>query len=74
VGGRRGEVGGREEGKREKFWDRKEAKKKNNNFGREDVLLVHPQNSFNGLIFNWCIGGYSFTPASKVKVAYEKGW
>jgi hypothetical protein len=30
--------------------------------GREDVFLVHPQNGFNGLILNWCIGGYWFTP------------
>jgi hypothetical protein len=34
--------------------------------GREDVFLVHPQNSFNGLILNWCIGGCWFTPAQKV--------
>jgi hypothetical protein len=27
------------------------------------VLLIHPQNGFNGLILNWCIGGYWFTPA-----------
>jgi hypothetical protein len=25
--------------------------------GREDGIFVHPQNDFNGLIFNWCIGG-----------------
>jgi len=23
----------------------------------KDVFLVHPQNSLNGLILNWCIGG-----------------
>jgi hypothetical protein len=27
------------------------------------VVLVHPQNGFNGLILNWCIGGCWFTPA-----------
>jgi len=40
--------------------------KKNNNFGQGDVFLVHPENSFNGLILNWCIGGCWFTPAQKV--------
>ncbi len=30
---------------------------------REDVFLVHPQNSFNRLILNWCIGGCWFIPA-----------
>jgi hypothetical protein len=34
--------------------------KKKNTSGREDV---HPQNGLNGLILNWCIGGYWFTPA-----------
>jgi hypothetical protein len=29
---------------------------------KEDVFLVHPQNSLNGLIFNWCIGGCWSTP------------
>jgi hypothetical protein len=29
---------------------------------KEDVLLVHPENGFNDLILNWCIGGYWFTP------------
>jgi hypothetical protein len=31
----------------------------------EDVFLIHPQNSLNGLILNWCTGGCWFTPASK---------
>jgi hypothetical protein len=31
--------------------------------GREDGIFVHPQNGFNGLILNWCIGGCWFTPA-----------
>jgi hypothetical protein len=31
--------------------------------GREDEIFVHPQNGFNGLILNWCIGGCWFTPA-----------
>jgi hypothetical protein len=30
---------------------------------QEDVFLVHPQNGLNGLILNWCIGGYYFTAA-----------
>jgi hypothetical protein len=38
--------------------------KKINNFGQGDVFLVHPENSFNGLIPNWCNGGCWFTPAS----------
>jgi hypothetical protein len=29
----------------------------------EGVFLVHPQNGLNGLILNWCIGGWWFTPA-----------
>jgi hypothetical protein len=35
--------------------------------GREDVFLVHPENGFNGLILNWCIGGCWFTPAPKIE-------
>jgi hypothetical protein len=31
--------------------------------GREDGIFVHPENSLNGLIHNWCIGGCWFTPA-----------
>jgi hypothetical protein len=31
--------------------------------GQGGWIFVHPQNSFNGLILNWCIGGYWFTPA-----------
>jgi hypothetical protein len=50
------------------FWGRIEAGKKYIYLGREDVVLVHPQNGFNGLILNWCIGGCWFTPAS---VAYH---
>ncbi len=34
--------------------------------GREDVVLVHPQNGFNDLIFNWCIGDYWFIPAIEI--------
>jgi len=30
---------------------------------QEDVFLVHPQKGLNGLILNWCIGGFCFTPA-----------
>jgi hypothetical protein len=30
--------------------------------GREDVSLVHPENGFNGLILNWCIGGFGSLP------------
>ncbi len=26
------------------------------------MFLVHPQNGLNGLILNWCIGGYWFIP------------
>jgi len=33
---------------------------------QEDVFFVHPQNSLNGLILNWCIGGCCFTLASEV--------
>jgi hypothetical protein len=29
---------------------------------REDGIFVHPQNGFNELILNWCIGGCWFTP------------
>jgi hypothetical protein len=47
--GRRGEV-------EVKFWGREEVEKKNG--GREDGILVHPGNGLNGLIRNWCIGGY----------------
>jgi hypothetical protein len=39
------------------FWGRVEAENKNKKLGREDVVLVHPQNGFNSLILNWCIGG-----------------
>jgi hypothetical protein len=45
------------------FWGRVEAENKNKKLGREDVVLVHPQNGFNSLILNWCIGGCWFTPA-----------
>jgi hypothetical protein len=37
--------------------------KKINNFGQGDVFLVHPENDFNSLILDWCIGGCWFTPA-----------
>jgi hypothetical protein len=39
-----------------------EKRRKKKPVGREDVFLVHPQNGFNGLILNWCIGGCWFTP------------
>jgi hypothetical protein len=29
-------------------------------------FLVHPQNGFNGLMLNWCIGDCWFTPANFV--------
>ncbi len=29
---------------------------------REDGIFVHPENGLNGLIRNWCISGYWFTP------------
>jgi hypothetical protein len=29
----------------------------------EDGIFVHPENSINGLIRKWCIGGYWFIPA-----------
>jgi hypothetical protein len=58
--GRRGEVGGREVSRREKFWGRWKNQKL---WAGEDVFLVHPQNGLNGLILNWCIGGCWFTPA-----------
>jgi hypothetical protein len=45
-----------------KFWGREEVGKKKH-VGREDGIFVHPQNGFNGLILNWCIGGCWFTPA-----------
>jgi hypothetical protein len=51
VGGRRGEVGGREVGRRENFGVEMRLKKLIIS-GREDVFLVHPQNGFNSLIFN----------------------
>jgi hypothetical protein len=38
------------------FWGREEVEK-NFHAGREDGIFVHPQNSFNALILNWCIGG-----------------
>ncbi len=51
MGGRRGEVGGREVGRKEKIGAEKKWKKPII-LGREDVFLVHPQNGFNGLILN----------------------
>jgi hypothetical protein len=58
--GRRGENFGAE-----KRW------KKQIHEGREDGIFVHPQNGFNGLILNWCIGGCWFTPALH-QVLYQK--
>jgi hypothetical protein len=26
--------------------------------GQEDGIFIHPENGLNGLIRNWCIGGY----------------
>jgi hypothetical protein len=38
---------------------------------KEDGIFVHPQNNFNGLILNWCIGGCWFTPTpSRHQVPY----
>ncbi len=48
---RRGEVGGREVGRREKFWGREEAKK-NNIFKQGGCVLGSSQNDFNDLILN----------------------
>jgi hypothetical protein len=36
--------------------------------GKEDGIFVHPQNGFNELILNWCIGGCWFTPAVLFKL------
>jgi hypothetical protein len=36
--------------------------------GRERCVFVHPQNSFNDLILNCCIGGCWFTPTMEVRV------
>ncbi len=41
----------------------KRGKKNQKPWAGEDVFLVHPQNSLNGLILNWCAGGCWFTPA-----------
>jgi hypothetical protein len=54
MGGRSGEVGGREVGKN--FGAKKRLNKPIIS-SMEDVFLVHPENGFNGLILNWCIGG-----------------
>jgi hypothetical protein len=57
------EVGRKEVvGRRLKFWGR-EGGWKIPWAGEEDVFLVHPQNSLNRLILNWCTGGCWFTPA-----------
>jgi hypothetical protein len=48
-------VGGRWEGARGQlanFFGVEKRLKKLINLGREDVFLVHPENGFNGLIFN----------------------
>jgi len=56
-GGRKGEVG-----RRGKLWGKRWGLK--NPWAREeDVFLVHPQNSLNSLILNWCTCGCWFTPA-----------
>ncbi len=46
--------------------------KKKIHAGREDGIFVHPQNGFNGLILNSCIGGCWFTPA--LYFASTSGW
>jgi hypothetical protein len=40
-----------------------EEENKNAWAGRAGCVWVHPQNSLNGLILNWCTGGCWFTPA-----------
>jgi hypothetical protein len=40
----------------QKFGEEKRWKKKIH-ASREDGIFVHPQDDFNELIFNWCIGG-----------------
>jgi hypothetical protein len=32
-------------------------------------FLVHPQNGFNGLIFNWCIGGCWIIPSNNMQAS-----
>jgi hypothetical protein len=61
---KKGEVGGKEVGRRGKFWAEKRWKE-TILASKEDVCLVHPQNGFNKLILNWCIGGCWFTPIVK---------
>jgi hypothetical protein len=46
-----------------KFLGQKRGGKKLIISGREDVFFVHPENDFNDVILNWCIGGCWFTPA-----------
>jgi len=41
--------------------------------GREGCVFVHPQNGFNDLILNCCIGGCWFTPAMEVRVKKKLG-
>jgi len=41
----------------EDFGVEKRWKKKKTNPGREDGIFVHPENSLNEIIRNWCIGG-----------------
>jgi len=41
--------------------------------GREDGIFVHPQNGFNALILNWCIGGCWFPPAIYVYIYMFRG-
>jgi len=43
-----------------------EEKNKNALLG---CVWVHPQNSLNSLILNWCTGGCWFTPASVYPIA-----
>jgi len=34
--------------------------------GEKDVFMVHPKNGLNGLILNWCTGGYWFIPTVNI--------
>jgi hypothetical protein len=61
VVGRKGETFGAE-----KRWEKK------SHASREDGIFVHPQNGFNGLILNWCIGGCWFTPAGRNIYKYHQ--
>jgi hypothetical protein len=55
--GRRGEVGGKNFGVKKRL-------KKSITLGKGGCVFCSSQNSFNSIIFNWCISGYWFTPAT----------